>query len=161
MTFVATAILASTCDQLRVRDDAGNQPELVIDREGGSPLRCCLTTSEPGERIMLVSYAPLRRWAQAAGASPGAYEEVGPVFLHAEACGGPATTEGYPPAYRGWPRVLRAYDGNGRIVGGDVVAEGDEPEPVIEKLLADESVEFLHARALVHGCFTFWVARAG
>ncbi|MGW3510169.1 DUF1203 domain-containing protein, partial [Streptomyces sp. NPDC000994] len=29
----------------------------------GAPLRCCLRRSEPGERIALVSYAPLRRWA--------------------------------------------------------------------------------------------------
>ena len=47
--------------QLRERDDAGHPPRLLIDQEGGSPLRCCLRRIRPGERVALVAYAPLGR----------------------------------------------------------------------------------------------------
>jgi len=54
---------------------------------------------------------------------------------------------------------MRAYDANGRIVDGRLVAEGEQPEPVIDVLLADERVAFVHARALGFGCFTFAIER--
>ena len=157
--FTVKPIEPAVCDELRVRDDAGSKPELIVDAGGGNPLRCCLTLSAPGQGIVLASYAPLRRWAAAAGANPGPYVEVGPVFLHAVSCAGPTGT-GYPPDYRGLPRVFRSYDRNGRILGGDVVTDGEDPEPVIEKVFADPVVAFIHARALVAGCFTFWIDKS-
>src|SRR5207302_1215 len=83
-TFTARAIPADVVAELRARDDCGNPPEPILDRDGGSPLRCCLRSSEPGEQPLLASYAPLRRWAAEAGANPGPYLETGPVFIHAE-----------------------------------------------------------------------------
>ncbi|GGM96261.1 DUF1203 domain-containing protein [Streptomyces fuscichromogenes] len=58
-------------DELRVRDDAGNRPRPYPDDTGGAPLRCCLRSSTAGERIALISYAPLRRWAAQTDADPG------------------------------------------------------------------------------------------
>lgn len=158
-TFVARAIPADTAAELRIRDDSGSEPELIVDREGGSPLRCCLRSSRPGERILLASYAPLRRWAAETGANPGAYLESGPVFIHAEHCDG-AEHAGWPDDFRGLPRVLRGYDANGRIRGGVVVAEGEPaPERFVDELFSDPSIAFIHARALVFGCYTFAIDR--
>jgi hypothetical protein len=157
-TATVHAIQPDVAAALRRCDDAGRAPIVIVEDEGGSPLRCCLTSSRPGERVVLASYAPLRRWAADTGAAPGPYDEVGPVFLHAEACAGPAG-DGYPSDFRGLPRVLRAYDANGHIVGGRVIAEGEAPEPAIDEVLADPSVAFVHARALVHGCYTFAITR--
>ncbi len=95
----------------------GNPPRLLTDTEGGSPLRCCLRASAPGERVALVSYAPLRRWARSTGADPGPYDEVGPVFIHPAPCPGPAG-DGLPAALLGAPRVFRAYSARGHILGG-------------------------------------------
>src|SRR6185503_10303206 len=96
-TIVYAAIPAAVLDQLRILDDAGRPPVSSVDDEGGSPLRCCLRRARPGERVSLVSYAPLRRWAANAGAEPGPYDEQGPVFIHAEACAGPtANSAAYP-----------------------------------------------------------------
>ncbi|MGH1556478.1 DUF1203 domain-containing protein, partial [Streptomyces sp. L7] len=89
--------------ELRSADDAGRRMVPATDEEGDAPLRCCLRRSEPGERIALVSYAPLRRWA----AEAGAYDEQGPVFIHAEECGGPAAGSGHP--FADAHRVLRRY----------------------------------------------------
>ncbi|CAM5468471.1 hypothetical protein SANTM175S_10443 [Streptomyces antimycoticus] len=59
------AIAPEVLKQLRITDDAGNPPRVVVDdEEGGSPMRCCLGRSRPYETIALVSYAPLRRWAR-------------------------------------------------------------------------------------------------
>ncbi|HET7015375.1 MAG TPA: DUF1203 domain-containing protein [Streptosporangiaceae bacterium] len=150
--------------QLLVTDDAGNAPRVKIDDEGGSPLRCCLRASRPGERIALVSYAPLRRWAKATGADPGAYDEVGPVFIHTEPCGGPVSTR-FPQDYLSAPRVFRAYraDGSilrGRMASAEVLKDADAAGQVLSRMLADPNVAVVHARALEFGCFTFEVRRA-
>jgi hypothetical protein len=158
--FTVRAIEPTVCDELRACDDLANAPEVRLDTEGGNPLRCCLTLSRPGEQVMLVSHAPLRRWAAAHAANPGPYLEIGPVFLHPTRCDGPSGA-GYPDAYRGLPRVLRAYDADGRIIGGTIVDGAADPEPVIEAIFDDDQVAFVHARAPVAGCFTFWIDRAG
>jgi len=157
-TFAVRPIDAETLDQLRRLDDAGRAPLPVVDSDGGSPVRCCLRASRPGEELFLVSYAPIRRWAAERGVDPAAYDEVGPVFIHRTRCDGPAH-DGFPDELRGSPRVMRAYDANGRIVDGRLVAEGEQPEPVIDALLADERVAFVHARALGFGCFTCAIER--
>lgn len=158
--FTAHAIASDVADALRATDDAGHTPEPFADTGGGSPLRCCNRLSRPGEQIVLASYSPLHRWATATGKDPGAYDETGPVFLHAVPCDGPEG-DGWPEDYRGLPRVLRAYDADGHIVGGRVVDEGDlQPERAIDEVFADPRVAFVHARALLAGCFTFAIERA-
>lgn len=113
-----SAIAPDVLRALRERDDAGNAPRMVLDEDGGNPMRCCLGRSKPGETVALVSYAPLARWAEQTGAKPGPYSEVGPVFIHLEDCGGaaPEVAEGaFPEGVRGKHRVLRAYDAEGSI----------------------------------------------
>jgi hypothetical protein len=160
--FEVRAIPAEVVRELLDTDDAGNKP-LVLTDEDGSPLRCCLQPARRGERVALVSYAPLRRWARDVGAAPGAYDEVGPVFIHAEQCAGPASA-GYPTWLTDSPRVLRAYGHDGRIRAGRLI----EPDPegstakaelVLTELLDDPDVAIVHARALEFGCFTFEVRR--
>jgi Protein of unknown function (DUF1203) len=157
------AIAPEVVRHLLQTDDAGNPPRLLTDEEGGSPLRCCLRRIRPGERVALVSYAPLRRWARETGAHPGPYDEVGPVFIHAEPCEGPGGT-GYPPELAGGRRVFRAYSAEGGILGGRLFESGPTPDPaaeerVVAEMLADPGVALVHARALEYGCFAFEVRR--
>src|SRR5262245_14211160 len=127
-TTLYSAIPAGVLEQLRVLDDAGRPPAPAMDEEGGAPLRCCLRRSVPGERIALVSYAPLRRWASMNGAEPGPYDEQGPVFIHAEKCPGPTgTSAAYPMGLHGSRRVFRAYSADGHILGGRFVETDSEP----------------------------------
>ena len=154
---------AAVLDQLRVHDDAGRPPVISIDDEGGSPLRCCMRRATPGERVALVSYAPLRRWAARAGADPGPYDEQGPVFIHAEACAGPVgTSDAYPMGLHGSRRVFRAYSLEGHILGGRFVETDNEPaaRAAMDELLTDPNVAFVHARAVEFGCFLFEARRA-
>jgi hypothetical protein len=161
--FEVRAIPPDVLHQLRHTDDDGRPPVLQTDDAGGQPLRCCLRPSQPGERIALVSYAPLRRWARDTGAEPGPYDEVGPVFIHPGPCAGPDGT-GYPDWLARSLRVLRAYDAGGHILGGRLIEPSDDGSPVpfesaLAETFADPHVSFVHARAVEFGCFTFEVRR--
>jgi hypothetical protein len=159
-SYEVLAIGPEVLQSLRVRDDAGNSPRVVVDEDGGTPLRCCLGRSKAGETVALVSYAPLRRWAETTGAQPGPYNEVGPVFihLHAEDCGGigPEVSDGaVPSGVLGTRRVLRAYDADGSILRGRYIEA--EHASIVENGLAelyrDPAVAAVHLRAVEFGCF--------
>jgi hypothetical protein len=159
--FVARPIPPEVLKDLRIADDAGRPLSPITDDEGGAPLRCCLRHSRPGERIALVSYAPLRRWAAKTGAQPRAYDEQGPVFIHAEECAGP---QGGGLAFTNAHRVLRRYSADGHILGGRLVdPEGPEgPEGFEEGLrnaFDDPAVALVHVRAVEYGCFYYEVRR--
>jgi Protein of unknown function (DUF1203) len=164
LSYEVRAIGPDVLEQLRRRDDAGSVPRTVADTDGGSPLRCCLHLSVPGEEVALVSYAPVRRWARDAGADPGPYDEVGPVFIHPKLCGGPDGT-GYPAALAGTRRVLRAYSADGRIRSGRLAEAREVKDPVaagliLREIFTDPDVAVVHARAVEFGCFTFEIRRA-
>ncbi|MFD9126932.1 DUF1203 domain-containing protein [Kitasatospora sp. NPDC059571] len=157
-------IAPTALEQLRVRDDAGHPMSPYPDGEGGAPLRCCLRSSTAGERIALVSYAPLRRWAAETGAEPGAYDEQGPVFIHARDCGGPdPDAAGHPWARPGALRALRRYDTHGRIAGGSLVELPEDADAALDRALAeafaDPQTVQVHVRAVEYGCYQFRVDR--
>ncbi|MEV8591385.1 DUF1203 domain-containing protein [Streptomyces sp. NPDC052012] len=155
-THTARPLPASVLKELLTLDDAGRPAVPVTDDEGGAPLRCCLRRSRPGERIALVSYAPLRRWAAETGADPGAYDEQGPVFVHAEECTGPENG-GLPFTHA--PRVVRRYSAGGHILGGRLVGAPDGFEPALTEAFADPEVALVHVRAVEYGCFLYEVRR--
>ncbi|MFF0714727.1 DUF1203 domain-containing protein [Streptomyces bauhiniae] len=154
----ARAIEEPVLAELRASDDAGRRTTADTDPEGGAPLRCCLRRSEPGERIALVSYAPLRRWAADTGAEPGAYDEQGPVFIHADPCGGPVPGDGL--AFTNAHRVLRRYSHDGRILGGRLVTPPEDFEVALTEAFTDPEVALVHVRAVEYGCFLYEVRRA-
>ncbi|MGW2184383.1 DUF1203 domain-containing protein [Streptomyces sp. NPDC001719] len=169
-TYTPLPIPPAALEELRLIDDAGRPMRPYTAREDGvpldcvgSPLRCCLRGIEPGERVALVSYAPLRRWATATGAEPGAYDEVGPVFIHADGCGEPQEAQGYPFARPGALRTVRRYDSEGHIVGGRLLEIPRNPEAgfdrAFDEAFAAPEVALVHVRALEYGCFQFEVRR--
>ncbi|WP_031158536.1 DUF1203 domain-containing protein [Streptomyces durhamensis] len=165
-THTPRPVPARVLGELRTADDAGRPLAPFADEEGGAPLRCCLRRSAPGEEIALVSYAPLRRWAAETGADPGAYDEQGPVFIHAGDCPGPSGTAlPFADAHR----TLRRYSADGRILGGRLVTPARTPESAgdqegfttaLTEAFADPRVALVHVRAVEYGCFLYEVRRA-
>ena len=150
-TFQILAIPPHELDAIRRTGDAsGAQLSPVVDDEGGSPLRCCLRPSRPGERIALIAYRP--------PGTAGAYAETGPAFVHADRCAGYPADGGWPPEFRDRQQVLRAYDATGRIADA-LLVDGTDAEAGIEKLFADPAHVMLHSRNVLYGCFMFVVAR--
>ncbi|MFD3376009.1 MULTISPECIES: DUF1203 domain-containing protein [unclassified Streptomyces] len=164
-TYTARPITPGVLKELRDVDDAGRACVPFVEGEGGSPLRCCLRRSGSGERIALVSYAPLRRWAAGAGVEPGAYDEQGPVFVHAEECAGPEEGGGgrYPFASPGALRVVRRYSAEGRILGGRLLDLPSTPteslDAAFSEAFTDPGVALVHVRAVEYGCFLYEVRR--
>ncbi|WP_264925069.1 DUF1203 domain-containing protein [Streptomyces sp. A012304] len=157
-TYTARPIAPGALAELRVTDDAGRRTTPFTEAEGGDPLRCCLRRSAPGERLALVSYAPLRRWAAETGSDPGAYDEQGPVFVHAGPC--PAPADGTLP-FTGVHRTVRRYSADGRILGGRLV---EDPSPegfekAFREAFDDPVVALVHVRAVEYGCFLYEVRR--
>ncbi|MGG5259150.1 DUF1203 domain-containing protein [Phycicoccus avicenniae] len=152
---VDVLLLPLPADELEaVRRDGvdawGRTVEPSVDDEGGSQLRCCLARSLPGERILLVGHAPL--------GSARPWQEVGPVFVHAQAC--PVVADGTVPAWLDDDaRVLRAYDAGGamRYEHNRLVAAGEGVEAALAEVLAHPEVAEVHVRNLLAQCF---VARA-
>ncbi|MCT2587254.1 DUF1203 domain-containing protein [Actinophytocola gossypii] len=150
--FRVHALPAELLDRLRVSgvDDLGNAVERLT-AAGGEPVRCCLRDAEAGEALLLFGYQP------PLPASP--YRETGAVYAHAEPCAGRARLDGYPPAWRGRPQVLRAYDDRGWIHDARV-HDGHAPETVVADLLADPAVVRVHSRNVAYGCFMFTITRS-
>ncbi|MFF4038897.1 DUF1203 domain-containing protein [Streptomyces sp. NPDC001816] len=155
-TYLARPLTPPVLKELRTSDDAGRPMRPFTDAEGDAPLRCCLRRSAPGERIALVSYAPLRRWAAETGAEPGAYDEQGPVFIHADDCPGPADTA---LPFTNAHRTVRRYSTDGRILGGRLIEDPTAFEPAFAEAFADPEVALVHVRAVEFGCFLYEVRR--
>jgi len=149
------AIPAAELDAIRTagRDEAGNPLEVRVLESGGAPLRCCLREARAGERVLLIAYTP--------SGTAGAYAERGPVFIHAERCAGYLTPGHYPPGLAHRQQVVRAYDRQGRIADGVLVADGRHAERVIAVLLARPEVELVHLRNVGYGCYNFAVRAGG
>ena len=101
--------------------------------------------------MLLIAYTP--------PGTAGAYAERGPVFIHAERCDGYLTPDTYPPELSNRQQVVRAYDQQGRIATGVLVADGTHAEKVIGELLDRPDVELVHLRNVGYGCYNFAVQK--
>lgn len=129
------------------RDKFGNPFEPFVNEDpDGAPLRCCLREARVGERIALIAHRPF--------ATGGPYAEVGPVFVHAEACEGYEAVADYPVAFAHRRQVQRGYDRNGNMIETRIAEPGEAPEN-LAALLAQPGVAFVHSRNVAAGCFMF------
>jgi hypothetical protein len=149
--FRIVPLKTEVADAARQRTATGAQDHIVVTANSprAFPCRHCLRWAESAERVVLFPYAAIR--------SGYPYSESGPIVVHAEACQRYAATDEYPSELRNG-RVFRAYNSANRIVDAKV-ANGTEPELVIENLFADHETAFVHARSVTHGCYTFAIER--
>ena len=129
-------------------DDHGNR---LVPRAAaaGWPLRCCLRLAEKGEQVALIAYRPSELG--------GPYAEVGPVFVHSEACDG-QTGDAFPGDFHDRRAVLRPYDADGQMLDG-VLAEPGTSEGELKRLFDDPRVALVQVRNVVAGCWNFSVRR--
>ncbi len=147
--FHVRAVSDSYLDCIRARgvDDFSN-PVVASRERPGAPLRCCLREAVGGEAVALIAYQP--------STLGGPYAEIGPIFVHAEACAGYLDTGRYPEALRHRPQVLRVYDADGhQIYDLNRIVEGHDAERAITELLARDQVSYLHSRNVLAGCYMF------
>jgi hypothetical protein len=118
--------------------------------DGNYPCRVSLTDSQPGEELLLVNYehhavdSPYRmRFAIFVREGDQTYDEVNEI----------------PEQLRKRTLAVRSFDANGMMVDNRLV-DGQEIEPVIEKLLTPSKVAYLHVHFAAAGCYAARVERA-
>jgi hypothetical protein len=150
-TFRVEAIPAHTLSQVRSagRDEAGNELHERVDDEGGSPLRCCLRDTRPGERVLLIAYTP--------PGVTGPYAERGPIFVHASPCQGYPDVHRYPHALGRRQQIVRGYDRAGNMATATVVADGPAAERELVAVLGRPDIQVAHVRNVAAGCYNFAV----
>jgi hypothetical protein len=151
-TFRIVPLSTEVAESARRKVAAGAQDHIVVtaDAAGAFPCRHCLRWAQPGERVILFSYASI---------PPGyPYAETGPIFVHAEKCEPYSSTQEYPSDFREG-RVFRAYDADYNMIDAEL-GNGNVPEAVIEKLFEKQETAFVDVRSITRGCFTFRIQRA-
>jgi hypothetical protein len=150
-TFRIEAIPPTTLSRIRSaeRDEAGNPLQVRVDDEGGSPLRCCLRDTLPGESIFLIAYTP--------PGVAGPYAERGPVFVHTSACPGYSDVHHYPAGLAHRRQIIRGYDHAGNMATATLVADGAEAEQELVAVLGRPDIEVAHVRNVAAGCYNFAV----
>lgn len=132
--------------------DANGQPAVLRVAEGvANPCRHCLGLIPEGAEKLVLAYRPFE--------SLHPYAELGPIFLHAVAC--PRYDSDRLPRWFDFmdPAIVRGYGSDDwiRYDTGDVVP-GVELTAACRKILADETVAYVHIRSKFN-CFQCRVDR--
>lgn len=136
-------------------DANGMTPERRVSDGDRVPCRHCLGNVAAGDPYLILAYRPFP--------APQPYAEIGPVFLHAEACPAYDPTAGLPERERraSSGRILRGYGTDDRIVyGTGMVVPNDAIETTADALLGRDDVAYLHLRSAANNCFTLRIDRA-
>ena len=132
------------------RDANDQAPERHISDGQGNPCRHCLTDIPEGEPFLVLAYRPT------AALQP--YAEVGPIFLHAEACDRYGGAAKVPAIFRNRERIMiRGYGrddrivyGSGRVIATDGLAEA------AAKLFERPEIAYIHLRSAANNCYHYW-----
>jgi hypothetical protein len=123
----------------------------VADQKPGFPDRVELRDAEPGESVLLINHT------HQPADTP--YRASHAIFVREGAERAYSAVDVVPEPLRGRPISLRAFDGDHMMVDADLV-DGRELESLIERLLADPKVSYLHAHYARRGCFAARIERA-
>lgn len=124
---------------------------VTADEPDAYPCRLTLEDAEPGAELILCNHTHLGL------ASP--YAARGPVYVgRAGLDRGTVATRRVPGAIRRRLLSVRAYDGRGMMVAGEVV-EGTALEPVLERLFTASETAFVHLHFARRGCYAARVER--
>lgn len=124
---------------------------VVADAPFAFPCRVTLDDAAPGETLILLNHehqdadTPFRsRYA---------------IYVRETAEGPASTIDALPPALRRRLLSLRGFDAAGMLLDADVV-EGATAVPVIERMLENPAVAYLHAHYAKPGCYAARIDRA-
>ncbi len=123
---------------------------VVADEAFGFPCRVSLDDAAAGDELLLLPFEHL--------GTRSPYRASGPVFVRKGARRAVLAPGELPPyVTRRWMSV-RAYDADDMMVAADV-CDGSDLRGVLERLLADEAVAFVHLHNARQGCFSCRVER--
>jgi hypothetical protein len=124
---------------------------MTADEPNSAPCRVSLEDAEPGERLILLSYAHQR------ASTP--FAQAGPIFVREGAETAYDEVGKIPPAFARRTLSARAYDRAGMMIEGQLV-EGSELAPLLEDWLARSEVDVVHLHYARRGCYAGLAERA-
>lgn len=123
---------------------------MVVDTNPGYPCRVSLQDAEVGEEVLLMNYEHQP--------SPTPFRSSHAIFVRERASQAVLEKNEVPRMLRHRLLSVRAFDAAGMMIDADVI-EGENLESLIEKLLANQSADFLHVHNAKLGCYVALVER--
>jgi hypothetical protein len=121
-----------------------------VDNKPGFPCRLTLADAEIGETVLLVNHEHL--------AVDSPYRSAHAVFVREHAESAQPVDDTLPESLAIRLLSVRALDERGMMIDADVV-HGSEAAPVIERLLDNPAVAYLHLHNAKPGCYAARVDR--
>jgi hypothetical protein len=92
---------------------------------------------------------------------PQPYAEVGPIFLHAEACSRREDSADIPSMLRSPQYLIRGYGADDRIVyGSGRIVPTDQIPRLAREMLGDTRISYVHVRSASNNCYQCRIDRA-
>ncbi len=121
-----------------------------VDNKPGYPCRVSLQDAEVGETVLLMHYEHQP--------APTPYRSSHAIFVRERPQQAAPGRNEVPAMFRHRLLSVRAFDESGMMVDADVV-EGEQLESMIERMLAIDSVDYLHIHNARLGCYAALVER--
>jgi hypothetical protein len=115
-----------------------------VESQPGHPCRISLEDADIGETVLLMNYEHLPALTP--------YRSSHAIFVREGAKNAIVGENQIPEMLRIRLLSVRAFDADEMMIDADIV-DGDDLEPMIERMLSIESVEFLHIHNAKRGCF--------
>jgi hypothetical protein len=123
---------------------------LIADSKPGFPCRVSLQDAELGEEVILTNFVHLD--------SQSPFHCTHAIYVRKGVATAAPYRDRLPEMLRSRLLSMRAFDANDMLLRADVV-EGERADHVIEKLLEDSSVRFLHVHFAKMGCYACRIDR--
>lgn len=154
MEFRISALSADEFSHLIGLDDESlaehGARRLQVDMKPGYPCRVTLEDADVGESVLLLNFEHL--------IVNTPYRAAHAIFVREAATTCSPIVNQIPEQLRIRLLSIRAFDTDGMMVDADVV-HGKDSAPVIERLLEDERVDYLHIHNAKPGCYAARVDR--
>ena len=123
---------------------------MVVDEYPGFPCRVSLEDATVGESVLLLNHE------HQPAASP--YQSSHAIFVRERAVEANLQPNEVPDQLKRRLLSIRAFDTEGMMIDADVV-EGTDLEHIVERMLANQSVSYLHVHNAKPGCYAARVDR--
>jgi hypothetical protein len=92
---------------------------------------------------------------------PQPYAEIGPIFLHADACARYQASETVPPMLASPQYLIRGYSAGHRIVygSGRIVPTAAIPDAAAD-MFRDARISYIHVRSASNNCYQCRIDRS-
>ena len=125
---------------------------MVVDDKPGVPCRVSLQDVEVGEQVLLMNFEH--------HSMPTPFRASHAIFIQEWASTAIVDKNYVPEMFRSRLLSVRAFDSAGMMIDADVI-DGESLESLIERMLENESAEYLHIHNAKLGCYVGLVERIG